>query len=212
VNPASGEAWVLYLLLNKHHASGVGVGIWRGFDQPVERLRVGDSWLLFPAPEPEFMNAPIVHGAYLYTFGCVRDFVEHLCSLARVPIDAVANRSAWRVFDGKNWVHDLSRRRTLFVGAPIMSVSWNEALGRFLLVYSKPFDHEAYARTAEQLEGPWSEEAVLFKIPGEPAYDLNQHAELAEEGGRVVWLTYSRRTKRGLFGAEHVAWRVQLLP
>lgn len=31
-----------------------------------------------------------------------------------------------------------------------------------------------------------------------------------EEGGRVIGLTYSRRTDRGWFGAEHVAWRVEL--
>ena len=125
----------------------------------------------------------------------------------RTPSPSLATR---RFFDGHSWGSEIGNRAALFHGAPIMSVAWNEALGRFLLAYAKPFDHEAYARTAPHLEGPWSEEAVLFEIPGESAYDLNQHAELEEDGGRVIWLTYSRKTDRGWFGAEHVAWRVEL--
>lgn len=212
VHPTEGHAWLLYLLLNEHHDSGVGLARWEGLDQPVQRQAVGDGWLLFPAPEPEFSNGALVEGEHLYAFACEQDGWDRPCSLARVDIDRVAERDAWRFFDGAAWSSDIADRAALFDGAPIISVAWNPALNRWLAVYSRPFEHHAFARTAERIEGPWSRETKLFRIPGEPAYDLNQHAELAEEDGLVLWLSLSRATEDGWFAAEHVLWRVELAP
>ena len=93
-----------------------------------------------------------------------------------------------------------------------MSVSWSPALSRWLLVYSSSFDRDVMARTAPHLEGPWSEPAVLFTASGEAIYDAVHHGEIAEENGAVQWVTYSRPTGEGWFGAEHAAWRVELAP
>jgi hypothetical protein len=206
----SGTAWILYGLYEHHHPSGIGVAIWRGLDRTPERVRVGDSWLLFPDPEPEYANAPIVHDGHLYAFGCVLDGYARACSLGRVLIAQVADRSAWRFFDGAGWVTDFRNARELFDGQPIMSVGWNEYLERFLLVYAPPYGHAVYARTAPHIEGPWSDEIELFDVPAESTYDAVHHPELAENGGRVQYITYSRPIDRGWFGAEHVAWRVEL--
>lgn len=59
-------------------------------------------------------------------------------------------------------------------------------------------------------KGRGAKKRCSSRSPAKSAYDLNQHAELEEDGGRVIWLTYSRKTDRGWFGAEHVAWRVEL--
>lgn len=208
---ASGRAWILYGLYNDYQPSGIGVAVWRDPDELPERLRVADSWLLFPGSEPEYANAPIVFEGHLYAFGCVLgDGFSRPCTLARVPLAEVADRSAWRFFDGDGWAANYRDASTLFDGQPIMSVGWNAFLERFLLVYAPPFGHAVYARTATRLEGPWSEEVKLFDVPGESVYDAVHHPELAEADGRVEYVTYSRPINRGWFGAEHVAWRVEL--
>jgi hypothetical protein len=207
---ATGRAWVLYGLYNSSLESGIGVASWDGLDAPVVRHRIGDSWLLFPDPDPEWANAPVVHDGYLYAFGCPRRVLSRPCSLARVPLDAVDDRSAWTFFDGTEYTTDMNAAAPLFDGAPIMSIGWNDALDRWLLVYSNVFDRAVFARTAPTLEGPWSEAATLFTVDGDAPYDAVHHPELAEAGGAVQYVSYSRSTGVGWFGAEHVLWRVEL--
>lgn len=208
---ARGRAWILYGLYNDELPSGIGIASWAGLDQPVVRHTIGegDSWLLFPAPELEWANAPLVHDDWLYAFGCQLRGLARPCMLARAPLEDPSDRSAWRFFDGDVWVADASEADELFDGAPIMEVSWNDALERWLLVYSKPFDHDVVARTAEHLVGPWSREEVLFRAPGDAPYDAVHHADLEEQDGLVQYVTYSQHTS-GWFGSEHQLWRVEL--
>jgi hypothetical protein len=203
------RAWVLYGLYNDEFPSGIGIASWDALDQPVVRHMVGDSWLLFPAPEVEWANAPVVYGDWLYAFGCPLRGLSRPCMLARAPLEDPRDRAAWRFWDGDGWSSSSSEAEKLFQGAPIMEVSWNRALDRWLLVYSKPFDPDVVARTAEYLQGPWSDEEVLFRAPGESPYDAVHHAELEEEDGLVQYITYSQPTT-GWFGSEHVLWRVEL--
>lgn len=198
----------MYGLYNDEHPSGIGVATWDALDAPVERR----DGLLFPAPEIEWANAPLVHEGHLYAFGCPLRGLSRRCRLARAPLDAVDRRDAWRFFDGVAWTPDADRAAKLFEGAPIMAASWNAALDRWILVYSGPFSNRVVLRSAPALTGPWSDEVLLFEVDGESPYDAQHHAELEEEGGRVQWVTYSRPTGEGWFGAEHARWRVELAP
>ena len=106
------------------------------------------------------------------------------------------------LLDGEDWNDSIERAKSVFEGAPILQVSFNEYLGEWLAVYSPPFDHEILARTAPQLTGPWSRASVLYVAPEDHApYDAVHHPEYEEDGGRVQYLTYSRPTE-GSFGAE----------
>lgn len=209
-DPASGTAWVLYGLFNDAQPSGIGIARWGGLDQPVERQRVGDSWLLFPRGEPEYAVAPTVHDGFLYTFGCTLDFITRHCTLARVAIDRAAERDAWTFYDGSAWSPDYHRAHTLFDGGSIMSVGWSEAFSSWLLVYSPPVDHGVYLRTAPDLVGPWSDAELLFHVDGDPPYDAQHHPEMAEAGGTIQYVTYSRANGGGLFASEHAVWRIEL--
>ncbi|MFV8749930.1 DUF4185 domain-containing protein [Nannocystaceae bacterium ST9] len=203
------RAWILYGLYNDELPSGIGIASWDGLDQPVVRHEIDGSWLLFPAPEIEWAAAPVVHADWLYSFGCQLRGLSRPCMLARAPLEDPTDRAAWRFWDGEGWSKSADDADELFDGAPIMEVAWNPALDRWLLVYSKPFDHDVVARTAEYLQGPWSREEVLFRAPGEAPYDAVHHADLQEQDGLVQYITYSQPTT-GWFGSEHMLWRVEL--
>jgi hypothetical protein len=203
------RAWIFYGLYNDEHPSGIGIASWDGLDQPVVRRQIGDSWLLFPAPEIEWGAGLVVADDFIYAFGCPQAGLARHCRLGRVPLEDPSNRAAWRFWNGDEWSSNDDKTEKLFTGATIMEVAWNQGLDRWLIVYSKPFDHDIVARTAEYLTGPWSNEEVLFRAPGEAPYDAVHHPDLEERDGLVQYITYSTPTT-GWFGSEHVLWRVEL--
>jgi hypothetical protein len=202
------RAWILYGLYNDEFPSGIGIASWDGLDQPVVRRKIDDSYMLFPAPETEWGAGLVIDDDHLYAFGCPREFLARKCMLGRVPLEDPSDRAAWRFWKDGEWGTS-QNAETLFEGATIMELSWNAALDRWLLVYSKPFDHDVVARTAEELTGPWSKEKVLFRAPGEAPYDAVHHPELEERDGLVQYVTYSQPTT-GWFGSETLLWRVEL--
>jgi hypothetical protein len=206
---ARDRAWVFYGLYNDELPSGIGIASWDGLDQPVVRRTFGDSYLLFPAPETEWGAGMVIDDDLLYAFGCRLDLLARPCMIGRVSLEDPSDRAAWRFWDGDEWTRESGDAEELFDGAPIMEVSWNAGLDRWLLIYSKPFDHDVVARTAESLSGPWSGEAVLFQAPGEAPYDAVHHADLEEQDGLVQYITYSEPTT-GWFGSEHRLWRIEL--
>lgn len=208
VDPANDRAWILFGRYNDAHPSGIGVASWDGPDAPV--VRHDADGLLFPEGHREWANAPLVHDGHLYTFGCQPQGLARPCALARVPLADVSERAAWTFWDGSAWSAEEGDALDLFAGEPIMEVSYVEAAEVWLLVTSPPFSHDVLYRTAPALTGPWSEASVLFTAPGEAPYDAQQHAELAEEGGLVQWITWSQPTGETWFSAEHHVWRVEL--
>lgn len=209
VDEATGRAWILFGRFHEVLGSGIGVASWDGPDDPVVRLD-GEQGLLFPEGHREWANGPLVHEDHLYAFGCTPRGLARPCALGRVPLARVPERSAWTFWDGAAWSAEEADARDLFAGEPILEVSWVEAASLWLLVTSPPFDREVLYRTAPALTGPWSAAQVLFTAPGEAPYDAQQHADLAEDGGLVQWVTYSQPTGETWFSSEHHVWRVEL--
>lgn len=132
------------------------------------------------------------------------------CRLARAPVADAQVPEAWTYWDGGSWSPASDDAVVLFDGAPIMSLGWNDYLDAWLVVYSPPFAGQVKARTAPELTGPWSRESVLFDVPeGDAPYDANHHPELAEQDGKVQYITWSRHTT-GWFGSEFALLRVDL--
>jgi len=69
-------------------------------------------------------------------------------------------------------------------------------------------------RTAPALVGPWSDALHLFsadrKGMGGTSYDAAPHAEYAENGGQVLFISYSRPNGNGVFGSEFALERLTL--
>ena len=185
---------------------GTSVAVWSDPDAEPERPEVGvvdgHPDLMWDATGPAFGPGALIHEGHFYAFSCESRWLAHRCVLGRAPLGAVTEAGAWEVRAGDGWTSALDEGEVLFEGAPIMSASWSEHHGAWLLVYSHPFSDEVVARTAPEPWGPWSREEVLFRVEGEAPYDAVHHAEYERDGGRVQVVTWSRPTDEGWFGAE----------
>jgi hypothetical protein len=130
--------------------------------------------------------------------------------LARVAPDHAADITAYEYWDGSGWsaaaaaavplwqqptgqddVHQLASFEN---GA---SIAWNDALHTYLAIVNTSFSAIG-VRTADRLEGPWSEprpwlDCLEFTQPAVPAcYSPLQHPQLGGDGGRRIFTTLTR--------------------
>ena len=171
-----------------------GVGLARV--QAGQRVAVRDPNLLFMAPEPNFVNAFVLQGM-VYVYGNFNNGTLDT-ALARVPLAQVAERTAYRFWDGTNWVTDVQHAQSILHDIPnSLSVSYNPFLQQFLAVNSGTYltsPNQVLMRIAPNPEGPWSEPAVL--LAGEPPainmidYAGLEHPELATGDGRKIVISY----------------------
>ena len=148
---------------------------------------------LFTPEEPLFL-APLVRDGFVYLYGMIVIDGSQGVGVARAPLADVRDRSAYRTWDGADWVPTLSDAATLFKNVPgAVSVLWNEHLGRYIAVHSFALSNRVVMRTAAAPEGPWSEPLTLFTgmTPTDGVnYAGEQHPELAEDGGQTIFVSY----------------------
>lgn len=130
--------------------------------------------------------------------------------LARVRPDALADASAYEYWDGHAWSPSAAAASPLWVqphpddsvqklaafenGA---SIAWNDALHKYIALTNIGYSAIG-ARTADRLEGPWSEpqpwlDCLAFAEPRVPTcYSPLQHPSLATNGGRTILATLTR--------------------
>lgn len=179
---------------------GTGIATWAGEGQPVLRpeVRPGTAHptLLFQDPEPSFGSAAAITDGQLHLLGC--HGTDKGCRLARAPLERVLELAAWSYYAGDGrWSARAADAVPLFSGMDMTSVHWNAHLGRWLAIYSPPFENLVAMRSAPALTGPWSEEVVVVEAlapasASELAYSGLGHGEYAREGGRLELVTYYR--------------------
>jgi 4-amino-4-deoxy-L-arabinose transferase-like glycosyltransferase len=130
--------------------------------------------------------------------------------LARADPARLAEPGAYEFWDGAKWsgeerdaaplwprpqaADDLQELATFENGA---SIAWNEALRTYVAVVNTGYASFG-ARTADRLEGPWSEPAswldcLSFAEPRVPTcYSPLQHPSMTADGGRTVVTTVTR--------------------
>jgi hypothetical protein len=220
----SGQALVFYGLVHaapgdfNFYGVGVGVAVWTDFaslpQRPVVSPGAEHPTLLFSQGEPGWGTGALISGGQLYAFSCDTDGggFSPPCSLARVPAAQALDRQAWTYYDGSGWSSSMSSRATLFAGGSTVTVSFNAHVGAFTAIYAEPLSNDVVIRTAPALTGPWSDRQLLFTAdnPGGSSYDASPHPEYEEQGGKILYVTFSRSNGQGWFGSEFALVRVTL--
>jgi hypothetical protein len=220
---AGGSALVFYSIVSaapgafNFQGIGAGVATWSSFaslpSRPAPALcDGGPPTALFCASDPGYGEGAALVDGSVYTFACTKNGLAFNCQLGRVPYAQATARSAWQFWTGSAWSSDMGSSVTLFNGAPILSFFFDPFIGQWMTVYSEPLSNQVVFRTAPALTGPWSQEGNLFVATyqdgnGGTAYDAVVHPELAEQGGKVQYVTYSRPNGTE-FGDEFALVRV----
>jgi hypothetical protein len=135
-------------------------------------------------------------GDHAYVFGSLRHGEATTARLARVALDALDQRGAYEFLCGSGplWSRDPARALDLGPCGNEFSVSWNLYLGAYLMCYAERGERGLCLRAAEHPWGPYSEPARVGGLPIEARNQVAalacEHARYAEDGGRVLWITY----------------------
>jgi hypothetical protein len=197
---------------------GQSFATWNDFasapERPIVSPGAAHPTLLFGEKEPNYGEAAAVEGDTLFAFACALDFLTFHCTLGKVGLASVMDRSMWRYWDGARWSEKISDARPVLDASSILTVQFNQHLGQWTAAYSGVLSNDVLMRTAPALTGPWSDAVKLFtadrKGQGGTSYDAQPHAEYAEENGRILYFSYSRPTGQNLFSSELALVRVTL--
>jgi hypothetical protein len=159
---------------------------------------------LFAPPEPLFLPGSVLDGK-VYAFACATVGPLNLaCKVARAPRERADQRAAYEFFDGTGWQGDVARAAALLdhVGGGV-TISKNAHLGRYLAVCGAVLSSKVLLRTADRIEGPWSDATEIepdghgYLAPtSDPGYNyiIREHPELGSDDGRSIVVSYSRPT------------------
>jgi len=200
---------------------GKSIAVWNYGDphpiRPLINVSADDPTMMFFPGTPQPGTAALVDGELVYAFACTRESVDFECILARAQLAQATDPVAWQYArSSEDWKSDAGQAVVLFLGADIMSVSFNRYLNRYIAIYSAPLSKEIHLRSAPQLTGPWSSPILLTNALSSAntngwVYDGMSHAQFDEQDGKIIYLTYTRDPgTNGWFGREVRLVRVQL--
>jgi Domain of unknown function (DUF4185) len=210
VNRADNTALIFYMVVSARPGNfnfqgiGTSVAIWQNIQQQPQRPTLNPPIvpdhpdLLFTQNEPGFGSAAFISNGMLYAYGC--DYKSG-CKLGRVSPANAQVRSAWGFYaGGGHWSTQIGDAVTVFNNANILSVSWNAFLECYVALYSPPFSQNVVIRSSAKPEGQWSRETPAFvavrPAPGNNnVYDALAHAEYDANGGKTIYVSYSRATQ-----------------
>lgn len=114
-------------------------------------------------PTTGLLRVGVGDAALVYAWDC-RDFHDYRygCRLAQAPASRVEDPTAWRYRVRDGWSNVGPGDEQLRGAGDSLTVSWNAALQRYLMVYGSWAADFVFYRTAMSPEGPWSDEQRLF--------------------------------------------------
>lgn len=185
-------------------AIGSSIAVWESPDQTVIRPKVGvlgeDSTILFPKGDVFIGYGAVAVENWLYAYGGEKKGLSFPCIVGRVKFSDALNRKSWQFFAGNGrWSDDWKDAVPVIDAAPMLTVHWNQYLGKYLAVYSEPLVNNISIRTADRPQGPWSNSQVVVQcIPPTNkeawTYGGMAHPEFTKENGRIEYFTYCRET------------------
>jgi len=187
----------------KYIGSGIAVGTPAGgMTRPLQNPGSPTPTLMWTAKDHEvgMDGGYVVAGPMLFSYGCVGGFLVMDCKVGRVPLAHALDKTLWRYYAGNGtWSASQAEAATVFQGgAAGQSVFYVPYLGMYMAVYSGVFSDDVYYRVSSTPWGPWSDQALIFTgqpgWEGNPDYAGRVHTELAQQDGRVQYVTYVHTT------------------
>ncbi len=151
--------------------------------------------LLFTAPETLF-NKAVKIGPFVYLYGCKKVEESFKCKLAKVAVESINQKDKYDFWNGTAWSNNLDAAAYVLDGpSGGLSVSWNSYLHKYLAIYNQALSNRILLKTADNLQGPWSQAVVAFTgmspAQGKVDYGGIEHPELAEQAGKIIYVSYT---------------------
>ncbi|HEY3415190.1 MAG TPA: DUF4185 domain-containing protein [Armatimonadota bacterium] len=162
----------------------------------------GREWMWPNAPGATvYGNATLDGGDWLYVYGAHDDRPGSSARLARVRKTDVTDPEAYEYFSGSPDKPSWSRKQEdaadvqgLRDFPSELSVAYNRYLGGYLAVHNVILDDRIRLSLAPHPWGPFTKIADIGAprqaLQKNPCYAGKEHPELAEDGGRIVYITY----------------------
>lgn len=149
----------------------IGVGVARlPFGAPAERLEVGryasEPTLLWIDSRPgRAASAVLGDDGFAYVYTTVTEDWARVAYVARVPIDSIADASAYeyRGDDEQEWEESFDAARPLLVGMQSLSVIKLASLGRYAFVFPGFLSDSVYGKIGDTPFGPFGDTTLLFQ-------------------------------------------------
>lgn len=186
INTSPTEAIVYYSHIKSggSDARDIGVGI--------ARVREGETVAtvldeqLFAPTEP--YKPAILHDGIIYLRYCkgIHLNFDQICATGRVRLEDYADRSKYEFWDGSDWQLD-SASATFDAPGRGTTVIWSEYLKKYLLISTRAFSGSMTVRTADRVQGPWSDAEYVYSVTGAKyAAIFYPHPELDSPDGKTL--------------------------
>jgi hypothetical protein len=170
-----------------------------------------------------FGSALLVEGDACYVYGTVDQaaggFVRKDVILARAPAGRLADFDLWRFWSPGGWTADVEGAAPVCENvANEFSVSFQPALGRYALVYTRDsLSADIVVRLAPEPHGPWGEPLWMYRCPEaewDPrifCYAAKGHPELAASGDELIVTYITNSTDFALIESDARLYRPRFL-
>lgn len=173
-------------------AAGSGMAWLDPFTGASARITRDGVWCLWPAESGVRIGTQVLRvGDFVYVFG---SRASHAI-VARVPSSSIGNPDAYRFLAaGDAWSETMDDAVSLANAASEFSVSFNEHLGAWLMVYADGFARELYVRTAPDVCGPYGPALAAGRLPHRPSAEMValafEHPRFARNDGKTIVVSY----------------------
>jgi hypothetical protein len=140
-------------------------------DEAPERWRMTRQKIPWAHGQRLFGSSVLLREGYCYVYGTVDTaaggWVRKHMIVARAPAERLEDFNSWRFFADGAWTADADRAGTICDDAAgEFSVSYQPALGRYVMVYTEGGLSENIAlRFSPQPQGPWGPAVRFFRCP-----------------------------------------------
>lgn len=205
----SGTTFYVYYSIIHNYGTGaydffrVGQGI--AFSDnpfgPYSRIRYKDNYALWNDIEPApGMSVLAESDGWIYAYGRIEtEPGRHALTVARVKPDEIVSREAYSYYSAEdsdgNWSRYAAESAPLLENVPEeFSISYNERLKKYLLIYFDAESDSTVLRTAEYPWGKFSEPVTLLTCSKEDyCYGAREHAEFSSAGGAKIFITIEKK-------------------